>query len=111
MPWLSRTLFSISSLIVGLSLKNCLAFSLPWPIFSPLYEYQAPLLSTIPISDAKSSISAYLETPCPYIISTDAVLNGGATLFFTILTLVLLPITLSPFLICSPRLTYNIIVE
>ena len=33
----------------------------------------------------------YLEMPSPYMISTSACLNGGATLFFTTLIVVRLP--------------------
>ena len=35
------------------------------------------------------------EIPSPYMISTSAVLNGGATLFLTTLILVSLPMLLS----------------
>ena len=44
-------------------------------------------------------ISATLQIPSPYLISNSAILNGGATLFFTTLTLVSLPSISSPFLI------------
>ena len=44
-------------------------------------------------------ISPSLETPSPKRISNKASLNGGATLFFTTLTLVSLPTMSSPFLI------------
>src|SRR5690606_40396367 len=64
-------------------LKNCFAFSRPWPRRSPLYEYHAPLFSMISISEAMSNISPSFEIPSPYIISTSACLKGGATLFFT----------------------------
>ena len=57
-------------------------------------------------STAKSSVSPILEIPSPNIISTSAILNGGATLFLTILILVLLPsISLSAPLIASPLRT------
>ena len=61
--------------------------------------------------DARSIISPTLDIPSPYIISTSAVLNGGATLFLTTLMFVLLPRTSPPTLICSPRLTSNLTVE
>ena len=51
----------------------------------------APALSTILRSTAQSSVSPSLEIPLPYMISNSACLNGGATLFLTILTLVLFP--------------------
>lgn len=46
--------------------------------------------------------SLNLETPSPYLISTSANLNGGATLFFTILTRVLFPIISLPSFKASP---------
>ena len=44
-------------------------------------------------STAMSRISPTLEIPLPYMMSNSANLNGGATLFFTTLTLVLFPKT------------------
>ena len=59
-------------------------------------------------STAKSRILPSFEIPSPYKISNSAVLNGGATLFLTTLTFVLLPISSVPFFITSPRLTSNL---
>ena len=50
-------------------------------------------------STPKSIISPTLEMPSPNIISNSAILKGGATLFFTILTLTLFPETSSESLI------------
>ena len=45
--------------------RQVLAFSRPWPIFSPLYAYHAPLFSTMSFSTAKSSTSPSREIPLP----------------------------------------------
>ena len=54
-------------------------------------EYSSDF-STIPYSTPIVIISSAWEKPCPYTIFTTAVLNGGATLFFTILSFVAFPI-------------------
>ena len=90
------------------SLRYILAFSLPWPIFSPLYAYHAPLFTTTPILDAKSKISPSLDIPLPNIISNSASLNGGATLFLTIFTLARFPIISPPAFNVSTLLTSSL---
>ena len=50
-----------------------------------------------------SMISPSRLMPSPYRMSNSAVLNGGATLFFTTLTLVSLPMASSPFLMVPMR--------
>ena len=85
--------------------------SLLFCFFSIVIHYIAPLFSIIPAFVASSIISPSLDTPSPYIMSTVAVLNGGATLFLTTLIEVLLPTTDSPTFICSLLLTSNLIVE
>ena len=50
-----------------------------------------------------SMISPMRLMPSPNKMSNAAVLNGGETLFFTTLTLVSLPMTLSPFLMLPVR--------
>src|SRR5699024_7876674 len=73
------------------SFKNCFAFSRPCPSLSSLYEYHAPLFWTISKSEPMSNTSPSLEIPSPYMISTTACLNGGATLFLTTFNLVRFP--------------------
>lgn len=51
-----------------------------------------------------SKMQPSLDTPSPNIKSNSACLNGGATLFFTTLTLTLLPTASAPSLIHSVRL-------
>ena len=82
---------SISTATLGLSFKKIFEFSLPCPTLSPLYENHAPALSIIPSLTPVSTSSPSLEMPSPYIMSNSTTLNGGATLFFTTLTLVWLP--------------------
>jgi hypothetical protein len=50
-----------------------------------------------------SMISPSRLMPSPNRMSNSAVLNGGATLFFTTFTLVSLPIASSPFLMVPVR--------
>ena len=57
----------------------------------------------IPSELPSSMISPSREMPCPYMISNSASRNGGATLFFTTFTRVMLPVTSSPFLIAPMR--------
>src|SRR5574344_1997764 len=80
--------------------------SLPCPIFSPLNEYQAPAFSIRLHLMAASSNDPIFEIPVPNIRSISHFLKGGATLFFTIFTLTLLPVSSSWFLpMDSMRLT------
>src|SRR5450830_454495 len=103
MPRLSRTLFSISRARSGFSRRNSRALSRPWPIFSPLWAYQAPDFSMILAVTPMSMISPWRLMPSPNRMSNSAVLNGGETLFFTTFTLVSLPIDSSPFLMVPVR--------
>ena len=57
---------------------------------------------------AKSTTSPSLLMPSPYIISNSTTLNGGATLFFTTLTRVWLPIISSLSLIAPILLISNL---
>ena len=59
-------------------------------------------------SAPRSTISPSLEIPSPYAISNFAVLNGGATLFLTTLTLVSFPTISSLFLIDPVFLISNL---
>ena len=81
-------MLSISSAISSFSNKNFLAFSLPCPILLPLKLYHDPDFSTKPPATPKSIISPSFDMPSPYKISNSVILKGGATLFFTTLTLV-----------------------
>src|SRR2546430_94165 len=46
-PTAARILASSSAAVSGCSRRNSRALSLPWPIFSPLYAYHDPDLSTM----------------------------------------------------------------
>ena len=70
----------------GFALKNSFTLFRPWPILSPSYEYQAPLLSIIPSSTPMSRSSPVRDIPSPYMISNSASLKGGASLFLTTFT-------------------------
>jgi len=59
--------------------------------------------STMPWALPRSMISPSREIPAPYMISNSASRNGGATLFLTTFTRVMLPVTSSPFLIAPMR--------
>src|SRR5262245_56063487 len=69
----SRSIFLRSS---AFSLSDTLAFSLPWPNRSPLYENQAPLFSTTRLFTARSSKSPSREIPSPYMMSNSHSRNG-----------------------------------
>src|SRR5205823_5475030 len=96
MPSFSRIFASISAASSGFSFRKSRALSLPWPMRSFLYWYQAPDLSTTPQLTPSSRISPSRDTPSPWRISNSASRNGGATLFFTTFTRVSEPITSSP---------------
>src|SRR6266446_519429 len=64
-PSFSRIFASISAASSGFSLRNSRALSLPWPMRSFLYWYQAPDLSTTPQLTPSSRISPSSETPSP----------------------------------------------
>src|SRR5579885_2595341 len=100
---LARICASISLALAGLSFKYWRALSLPCPMRSPRYEYQAPVFSMMPCCEPSSMISPSRDTPSPYRMSNSACRNGGATLFLTTLTLVSLPTTSSPRLIAPMR--------
>src|SRR5215217_7398768 len=85
-PTASRTLRSISSATSVCSMRNCRAFSRPWPSCSPSYVNHAPLFFTISRSTPTSSRLPSLEIPRPYMMSNSHCRNGGATLFLTTLT-------------------------
>ena len=70
---------------------------------SPSKLYQAPLFSTMFSFEARSRRSPSLEMPSPYMMSNSTSLKGGATLFFTTLTRVRLPMTCSPSLMAPMR--------
>ena len=90
--------------------KYIFAFSLPWPIFSPLYAYQAPDFSTTSALEPKSINSPDLLIPLPYIKSNSTTLNGGETLFLTTLTRVALP-TICSLSLIAPILLMSILTE
>ena len=68
-------------------------------------ENQEPDFCTMSSFTARSTSSPSLEMPSPYMISNSASRKGGATLFFTILAFVRLPISSVPFLMASTRRT------
>src|SRR6202000_1800193 len=57
----------------------------------------------MPALTPRSRISPILETPSPYMMSNSTCLKGGASLFFTTLTRVVLPTTSSRSLIAPMR--------
>ena len=67
------------------------------------YAYQAPDFSMTLAFTPMSMISPWRLMPSPNKMSNSAVLNGGATLFFTTLTLVSLPTASSPRLMVPVR--------
>ena len=87
----------------GLSTRNFLAFSRPWPSCSPSYVYQAPAFLTMPRSTPRSTTEPSRLMPRPYMMSNSAWRNGGAHLFLTTFTRVRLPTTSSPSLMASIR--------
>ena len=101
---------SISAATFGFVSRYNFAFSLPCPIFSPLYAYQAPAFSTIPTLAPKSTNSPVLLIPFPYIRSNSTTLKGGATLFLTTLTLVEFP-TICSLSLIAPILLISILTE
>src|SRR2546425_256807 len=64
-PSFSRIFASISPASSGFSFRKSRALSLPWPMRSFLYWYQAPDLSTTPQLTPSSRISPSSETPSP----------------------------------------------
>src|SRR5882672_8186977 len=64
-PSFSRIFASISAASSGFSLRKSRALSLPWPMRSFLYWYQAPDLSTTPQLTPSSRISPSSDTPSP----------------------------------------------
>src|SRR5215467_3853365 len=64
-PSFSRIFASISAASSGFSFRNSRALSLPWPMRSFLYWYQAPDLSTTPQLTPSSRISPSSDTPSP----------------------------------------------
>ena len=64
-PTAARILASISSDISACSRRNSRVLSLPWPIFSPLYAYQAPDFSIKPNWLPRLMISDSREMPTP----------------------------------------------
>src|SRR5207249_990040 len=65
MPSFSRIFASISAASSRFSFRKSRALSLPWPMRSFLYWYQAPDLSTTPQLTPSSRISPSRETPSP----------------------------------------------
>src|SRR3546814_8157819 len=57
----------------------------------------------MPVLTPISRISPIFEMPCPYMMSNSTCLNGGATLFLTTFTRVVLPTISSPFLLWPVR--------
>jgi len=102
-PLAARILSSISKATEGFCFRKALAFSRPWPMRSSLKEYQAPDFSTTPALTPISTNSPIFEMPSPYMMSNSTCLKGGATLFFTTLTRVVLPTTSSRSLIAPMR--------
>ena len=92
----SRTAVSNLSASSGWSRKYCLAASRPCPRRSSPILNQEPLFCTRSSFTARSSRSPSLLMPSPYMISNSASRNGGATLFFTTLARVRLPMTSPP---------------
>ena len=80
-----------------------MAFSRPWPIRLPAWEYQEPDFSTMFALTPRSRISPILEMPRPYITSNSTTLKGGAILFLTTFTRVWLPMISSRSLIWPMR--------
>ncbi len=101
--YFSKSRPSICWRISGCSRRNALVCSRPWPMRSPPKLNQAPLLSTMFSCAARSRTSPSRLMPWPYMMSNSTSLNGGATLFFTTLTRVRLPMTCSPSLIAPMR--------
>jgi hypothetical protein len=64
-PAFSRIFASISAASSGCSFRYSRALSLPWPMRSFLYAYQAPDLSTMPCCTPSSRISPSREMPSP----------------------------------------------
>src|SRR4051812_24265448 len=85
-PAWARTFCSMLAAIAGLSRRNCLAFSRPWPIRWPSALNQAPDFSTMPAFTPRSISSPSFEMPSPYMMSKSTTRNGGAILFFTTFT-------------------------
>src|SRR6185437_4249891 len=102
-PEFCRIEASILAVMSGLAFKNAFEFSRPCPSRWLSYENQAPDFSTMPALTPRSRISPILETPSPYMMSNSTCLNGGASLFFTTLTRVVLPTTSSRSLIAPMR--------
>ena len=71
---------------------------------SPM-ENQEPLFWMMFSFTARSTSSPYLEMPSPYMMSNSASRKGGATLFFTTLARVRLPMISVPALMASMRRT------
>ena len=71
---------------------------LPCASLVPAYENQEPDFLMMSRLVARSRISPTFDMPSPKRISNSVLRNGGATLFFTTLALVMLPSTSSPFL-------------
>ncbi|PAV93082.1 hypothetical protein WR25_11431 [Diploscapter pachys] len=71
--------------------------------FGVFAQNQLPDFSTRPAFTPRSRISPIFEMPSPYMMSNSTCLNGGATLFFTTFTRVVLPVTSSRSLIAPVR--------
>ena len=63
---------------------------------------QEPRFSTTPCSSARSSSAPVEEIPSLYMMSNSASRKGGATLFFTILIFVRLPVTVPSVCLIAP---------
>ena len=68
-PTTARILASISAAMSGCSRSYSRVLSLPWPILSPLYAYQAPDFSMMLWVTPSSMISPSREMPSPYRMS------------------------------------------
>ena len=86
-----RIFLSISSARDSSSFRYLLTLSFPCPNFLSPYEKNEPLFIITSCSTPRSIQELSLLIPSENIISISAFLKGGATLFFTILALTLLP--------------------
>ena len=93
--------FHLSS--AGFSRSTCLAFSLPCPSFSPLYENHAPAFSTMPALTPRSISSPDLGNPLTVHNVKIYGLKRRSHLVLDNLTRVWLPITSSLSLIAPTR--------
>src|SRR4051794_27309799 len=87
----------------GCSRRNAVALWRPWPSrSSPKLKYEPDFVTTLRSMPTSTTVPSQ-EKPVPYMMSNSACLNGGATLFFTTLTRMRLPIASTPSFSVSMR--------